>query len=129
MAKKKNKKLPQIGVLGYLSLDELFDYIFMYMNENIESDDDYKKMAEYLLSLGGDENWKLENAYFKKVAENIKDTYPQSYKKLMDFIKEFETEELKFWQKITYILKNEKYIDVERIVNEGISYQCDEKFH
>ena len=59
MAKKKNKKLPQIGVLGYLTLDELFDYIFMYMNENIESDDDYKKMAEYLLSLGGDENWKL----------------------------------------------------------------------
>ena len=96
MAKKKNKKIPQIGVLGYLSLDELFDYIFMYMNENIESDDDYKKMAEYLLSLGGDENWKLENAYFKLVAENIKDIYPKSYKKLMDFIKEFETEELKF---------------------------------
>ena len=95
MAKKKNKKLPQIGVLGYLTLDELFDYIFMYMGENIESDDDYKKMAEYLLSLGGDENWKLENAYFKLVAENIKDIYPKSYKKLMDFIKEFETEELK----------------------------------
>ena len=93
MAKKKNKKLPQIGVLGYLTLDELFDYIFMYMNENIESDDDYKKMAEYLLSLGGDENWKLENAYFKLVAENIKDTYPKSYKKLMDFIKEFEMED------------------------------------
>ena len=33
MAKKKNKKLPQIGVLGYLTLDELFDYIFMYINE------------------------------------------------------------------------------------------------
>ena len=95
MAKKKNKKLPQIGVLGYLTLDELFDYIFMYINENIKSDDDYKKMAEYLLSLGGDENWKLENAYFKLVAENIKDIYPNSYKKLMDFIKEFETEELK----------------------------------
>ena len=95
MAKKKNKKLPQIGVLGYLTLDELFDYIFMYMNENIESDDDYKKMAEYLLSLGGDENWKLENAYFKLVAEYIKDIYPNSYKTLMDFIKEFETEELK----------------------------------
>ena len=95
MAKKKNKKLPQIGVLGYLSLDELFDYIFMYLSENIESDDDYKKMAEHLLSLGSDENWKLENAYFKSFAENIKDTYPKSYKKLMDFIKEFETEELK----------------------------------
>ena len=95
MAKKKNKKLPQIGVLGYLTLDELFDYIFMYMNENVKSDDDYKKMTEYLLSLGSDENWKLENAYFKKVAENIKDIYPKSYKKLMDFIKEFETEELK----------------------------------
>ena len=95
MAKKKNKKLPQIGVLGYLSLDELFDYIFMYMSENIETDDDYKKMAEHLLSLGDYDNWKLENAYFKLVAENIKDTYPKSYKKLMDFIKEFETEELK----------------------------------
>ena len=95
MAKKKNRKLPMIGVLGYLTLDELFDYLFMYMNENIESDDDYKKMAEYLLSLGSDENWKLENACFKKVAENIKDTYAKSYKKLMDFIKEFETEELK----------------------------------
>lgn len=95
MAKKKNKKLPQIGVLGYLSLDELFDYIFMYINENIESDDDYKKMAEYLWTLGDDGEWKLENAYFKLVAENIKDIYPKSYKKLMDFIKEFETEELK----------------------------------
>ena len=92
---KKKRKLPKIGVLAYLSLDELFDYIFMYMNENIESDDDYKKIAEYLLSLGSDENWKLENAYFKLVAENIKDIYPKSYKKLMDFIKEFETEELK----------------------------------
>ena len=96
MAKKKNKKLPQIGVLGYLSLDELFDYIFMYINENIESDDDYKKMAEHLWTLGNGEDWKLENAYFKVAAENIKDTYPKSYKKLMDFIKEFETEELKF---------------------------------
>ena len=84
-----------IGVLGYLTLDELFDYIFMYINENIESDDDYKKMAEYLWTLGDCDNWKLENAYFKKVAENIKDIYPKSYKKLMDFIKEFETEELK----------------------------------
>ena len=96
MEKKKRRKLPKIGVLAYLSLDELFDYIFMYINENIESDDDYKKMAEHLLSLGSYENWKLENAYFKKVAENIKDIYPKSYKKLMDFIKEFETEELKF---------------------------------
>ena len=91
--KKKNRKLPQIGVLGYLTLDELFDYIFMYMNENVESDDDYKKMAEHLLSLGDYENWKLENACFKLFAENIKDTYPKSYKKLMDFIKEFETED------------------------------------
>ena len=96
MAKKKNKKLPQIGVLAYLTLDELFDYIFMYINENIESDDDYKKMAEYLWTLGDDGEWKLENAYFKLVAENIKDIYPKSYKKLMDFIKEFETEELEF---------------------------------
>ena len=93
MAKKKNKKLPQIGVLGYLSLDELFDYIFMYMSENIETDDDYKKMAEHLLSLGDYDNWKLETAYFNSFAENIKDTYPQSYKKLMDFIKEFESED------------------------------------
>ena len=92
---KKKRKLPQIGVLGYLTLDELFDYIFMYMNENVETDDDYKKMAEYLWTLGDDGGWKFENAYFKKVAENIKDIYPQSYKKLMDFIKEFETEELK----------------------------------
>ena len=95
MAKKKNKKLPMIGVLAYLTLDELFDYIFMYMSENIETDDDYKKMAEHLLSLGDYDNWKLENAYFKLFAENIKDTYPKSYKKLMDFIKEFETEEIK----------------------------------
>ena len=90
--KKKNKKLPMIGVLGYLSLDELFEYIFMYMTENVESDDDYKKMAEHLLSLGDYYNWKLENAYFKLVADSIKDTYPKSYKKLMDFIKEFESE-------------------------------------
>ena len=91
--KKKNKKLPQIGVLGYLTLDELFDYIFMYINENIESDDDYKKMAEHLSSLGDYENWKLEKAYFKLVADSIKDTYPKSYNKLMDFIKEFESED------------------------------------
>lgn len=95
MEKKKRKKLPMIGVLGYLTLDELFDYIFMYMGENIESEDDYKKMAEYLWTLGDDGEWKLENAYFKLVAENIKDIYPKSYKKLMDFIKEFESEELK----------------------------------
>ena len=94
MAKKKNKKLPQIGVMGYLTLDELFDYIFVYLNENIESDDDYKKIAEYLWSLGDYDNWKLENAYFKVAAENIKDNYPKSYKKLMDFIKEFETEDI-----------------------------------
>ena len=59
MEKKKRKKLPQIGVLAYMSLDELFDYIFMYMSENVESDDDYKKMAEYLWTLGDDGEWKL----------------------------------------------------------------------
>ena len=96
MAKKKNKKLPMIGVLGYLTLDELFDYIFVYLNENIESDDDYKKIADYLLSLGNDDDWKLEIAYFKLVAERIKDMFPNSYSKLMDFIKEFETEEPNF---------------------------------
>ena len=96
MAKKKNRKLPMIGVLGYLTLDELFDYIFAYLSENIESDDDYKKIADYLLSLGDDENWKLEIAYFKLVAERIKDIFPNSYSKLMDFIKEFETEEPNF---------------------------------
>ena len=85
-----------IGVLGYLTLDELFDYIFVYLNENIESDDDYKKIADYLLSLGNDDVWKLEIAYFKLVAERIKDIFPNSYSKLMDFIKEFETEEPKF---------------------------------
>ena len=85
-----------IGVLGYLTLDELFDYIFAYLSENIESDDDYKKIADYLLSLGNDDDWKLEIAYFKLVAERIKDIFPNSYSKLMDFIKEFETEELEF---------------------------------
>ena len=94
MAKKKNKKLPMIGVLGYLTLDELFDYIFVYLNENIESDDDYKKIADYLLSLGNDDDWKLEIAYFKLVAERIKDMFPNSYDKLMDFIKEFETDDI-----------------------------------
>ena len=94
--KKKNRKLPMIGVMGYLTLDELFDYIFVYLNENIESDDDYKKIADYLLSLGNDDDWKLEIAYFKLVAERIKDMFPNSYSKLMDFIKEFETEELNF---------------------------------
>ena len=96
MEKKKKRKLPQIGVLAYLTLDELFDYIFVYLNENIESDDDYKKIADYLLSLGNDDDWKLEIAYFKLVAERIKDIFPNSYSKLMDFIKEFETEELEF---------------------------------
>ena len=94
MAKKKNKKLPQIGVMGYLTLDELFDYIFVYLNENIESDEDYKKIADYLLSLGNDDDWKLEIAYFKLVAERIKDIFPNSYGKLMDFIKEFETDDI-----------------------------------
>lgn len=83
-----------IGVMGYLTLDELFDYIFVYLNENIESDDDYKKIADYLLSLGNDDDWKLEIAYFKLVAERIKDIFPNSYSKLMDFIKEFETEDI-----------------------------------
>ena len=96
MEKKKRKKLPQIGVLGYLTLDELFDYISMYLNENVESDDDYKKMVEYLWILGEGGEWKLEIAYFKLISEKIKDDYPKSYKKLMDFIKEFETEALEF---------------------------------
>ena len=85
-----------IGVLGYLTLDELFDCISMYLNENVESDDGYKKIAEYLWRLGEGGEWKLEIAYFKLVAERIKDMFPNSYSKLMDFIKEFETEELKF---------------------------------
>ena len=83
-----------IGVLGYLTLDELFDYILAYLSENIESEDDYKKIADYLLSLGNDDDWKLEIAYFKLVAERIKDMFPNSYGKLMDFIKEFETEDI-----------------------------------
>ena len=90
---KKKRKLPKIGVLAYLTLDDLFDHIFMYLSENMKSDDDYKEIAEYLWTLGDYDNWKLENAYFKVAAENIKDNYPKSYKKLMDFIKEFETEE------------------------------------
>ena len=90
---KKKRKLPKIGVLAYLTLDDLFEHIFMYLSENMKSDDDYKKIAEYLWTLGDYDNWKLENAYFKVAAKNIKDTYPKSYKKLMDFIKEFETEE------------------------------------
>ena len=96
MAKNKKRKLPMIGVVAYLTLAELFDYIFAYLSENIESDDDYKKIADYLLSLGNDDDWKLEIAYFKLVAERIKDMFPNSYGKLMDFIKEFETEELNF---------------------------------
>ena len=96
MAKNKKRKLPMIGVVAYLTLAELFDYIFAYLSENIESDDDYKKIADYLLSLGNDDDWKLEIAYFKLVAERIKDIFPNSYSKLMDFIKEFETEELNF---------------------------------
>ena len=90
---KKKRKLPKISLLAYLSLDDLFEHIFMYLSENMKSDDDYKKIAEYLWSLGDYDNWKLENAYFNVAAKNIKDTYPKSYKKLMDFIKEFETEE------------------------------------
>ena len=94
MAKNKKRKLPMIGVVAYLTLAELFDYIFAYLSENIESDDDYKKIADYLLSLGNDDDWKLEIAYFKLVAERIKDIFPNSYSKLMDFIKEFETEDI-----------------------------------
>ena len=90
---KKKRKLPKIAVLAYLTLDDLFEHIFMYLSENMKSDDDYKKIAEYMWKLGDYDNWKLENAYFKVAAKNIKDTYPKSYKKLMDFIKEFETEE------------------------------------
>ena len=90
---KKKRKLSKIGILAYLTLDDLFEHIFMYLSENMKSDDDYKKIAEYLWSLGDYDNWKLENAYFKVAAENIKDNYPKSYKKLMDFIKEFESEE------------------------------------
>ena len=94
MAKKKNKKLPMIGVLGYLTLDELFEYLYEYINDNIESDDDYEKFAKYLWRLGEDGVWELETAYFKLISEKIKDDYPKSYKKLMDFIKEFETEDI-----------------------------------
>ena len=91
---KKSKELPQIGVMGYLTLDELFEYLYDYIEDNIESDDDYEKFAEYLWRLGEDGEWKLENAYFKLISEKIKDDYPKSYKKLMDFIKEFETEDI-----------------------------------
>ena len=93
MEKKKKRKLPKIALLAYLTLDELFDYIFEYLSENVKSEDDYKKIAEYLWTLGDYGNWELENAYFKVAAENIKDNYPKSYKKLMDFIKEFESED------------------------------------
>ena len=94
MEKKKRKKLPKIGVLAYLTLDDLFEYLYEYINDNIESDDDYEKFAEYLWKLGEDGVWELENAYFKLISEKIKDDYPKSYKKLMDFIKEFETEDI-----------------------------------
>ena len=90
---KKKRKLLKIGVLAYLTLEDLFDHIFMYLSENMKSDDDYKKIAEYMWTLGDYDNWKLENAYFKVAAESIKVHYPKSYKKLMDFIKEFETED------------------------------------
>ena len=96
MAKKKNRKLPMIGVMGYLTLDELFEQLYEYIEDNIGSEDDYKKIAEYLWILGEGGEWKLEIAYFKLISEKIKDDYPKSYKKLMDFIKEFETEELEF---------------------------------
>ena len=96
MAKKKNRKLPMIGVMGYLTLDELFEQLYEYIEDNIGSEDDYKKITEYLWILGEGGEWKLENAYFKLISKKIKDDYPKSYKKLMDFIKEFETEELEF---------------------------------
>ena len=94
--KKKNRKLPMIGVLGYLTLDELSEQLYEYIEDNIGSEDDYKKIAEYLWILGEGGEWKLEIAYFKLISEKIKDDYPKSYKKLMDFIKEFETEVLEF---------------------------------
>ena len=93
MEKKKRKKLPQIGVMGYLTLDELFESLYEYIKDNIESDDDYDKFVEYLWRLGEDGVWELETAYFKLISEKIKDDYPKSYKKLMDFIKEFESED------------------------------------
>ena len=96
MAKNKKRKLPMIGVLGYLTLDELFEQLYEYIEDNIGSDGDYKEIAEYLWRLGEGGEWKMENAYFKLISEKIKDDYPKSYKKLMDFIKEFETEELEF---------------------------------
>ena len=82
-----------IGVMGYLTLDELFEQLYEYIEDNIGSEDDYKKIAEYLWILGEGGEWKLENAYFKLIPKKIKDDYPKSYRKLMDFIKEFETEE------------------------------------
>ena len=85
-----------IGVLGYLTLDELFEQLYEYIEDNIGSEDDYKKIAEYLWILGEGGEWKLENAYFKLISKKIKNDYPKSYKKLMDFIKEFETEVLEF---------------------------------
>ena len=94
--KKKDRKLPMIGVMGYLTLDELFEQLYEYIEDNIGSDGDYKEIAEYLWRLGEGGEWKMENAYFKLISEKIKDDYPKSYKKLMDFIKEFETETIEF---------------------------------
>ena len=94
MEKKKRKKLPEIGMFSYLTLDELFESLYEYIKDNVDSDDDYKKFAKYLWRLGEDGVWELENAYFKLISEKIKDDYPKSYKKLMDFIKEFETEDI-----------------------------------
>ena len=34
MAKKKNRKLPMIGVLGYLTLDELFEQLYEYIEDS-----------------------------------------------------------------------------------------------
>ena len=61
--KKKNRKLPMIGVMGYLTLDELFEQLYEYIEDNIGSDGDYKEIAEYLWRLGEGGEWKLEIAY------------------------------------------------------------------
>ena len=49
--KKKNRKLPQIGVMGYLTLDELFEYLYEYINDNIERE---MMTTRSLLNICGD---------------------------------------------------------------------------
>ena len=94
MEKKRSGKMPEIGLMCYyMTLDELFEQLHEYIKDNIQSDNDYKKMAEYLWSLGDGGGLELEIAYFKLVAKKIKHDFPNSYKKLMDFINEFETED------------------------------------